>query len=296
MTVLIAGATGQLGGTIARKLLRAGVPVRALGRNPTKLDALATLGAQTIPCDLRDRAAVDRACRDVEQVVTTANNVMGRGANSPNRVDVLMHHNLSAAAKANGVRRILYIGARGVGGADSPVDYFRVKHQVEQVIKGCGVPYVVLSPSAFMDLWVPMIGDGIVAKHVATLFGDGTSVCNYIAVDDVAEIATRILGRREIENETIEIGGPSTISLNDLATMIETTLGVSARRRRIPVPLLRWGSMLLRPVHEVASRMMSLGYFTATNSDRFDDWPRSMKRFDVSPMTLEAFVSAKYRR
>ena len=146
-----------------------------------------------------------------------------------------------------------------------------------------------------MDLWVPMIGDAIAAKKIATLFGDGTSVCNYIAVNDVAEIAVRILQRDDIRNETIEIGGPSTVSLNDLATMIETSLGVTAGRRRIPVPVLRWGSTLLRPFHEVASRMMSLGYFTATNNGRFDDWQRSMQRFDVSPKTLEEFVSARYR-
>ncbi|MEP6733691.1 MAG: NAD(P)H-binding protein [bacterium] len=296
MTILIAGATGALGGAIARKLLTAGVPVRALGRNTEKLAALALLGADTVQCDLLDAAAVDRACDGVDQICSTANNVLGRGANSPNRVDLQAHRNLCDAAKRNGVRRIVYISGRGVNGADTRVDFFRVKYQVEQLLTSCGIPWVILSASAFMDIWVPMIGDGIVAKNVAMIFGDGTRLCNYIAVSDVAEVASKVLQRDDIRNEVIGVGGPSTVCLNDLATLIERELGVSAGRRRLPVAVLRWGGLALRPFHEVASRMMLLGHFAATHDTSFDDWQQTMRRFDVSPMTLETFVAAAYPR
>ena len=62
-TILVAGATGRLGGVIVRRLLGAGVPVRALGRNRDKLESLAALGADTVACDMLDRATLDRRAR-----------------------------------------------------------------------------------------------------------------------------------------------------------------------------------------------------------------------------------------
>ena len=296
MQILIVGATGQLGGVIARKLLAAGISVRALGRDRAKLAALAELGAESVSCDLLDQAAVARACHGVDQICTTANNVLGHGESSPNRVDIPAHLNLCAAAKQHGVRRILYVSAYGTGGADSPVDYFRVKDRIETIGKECSVPWVMLRPTAFMDIWVPMIAGDIQKKGVAMIFGDGTRLANFIAVEDVAEITVRILTNESIQNESIDIGGPANISLEQLVVTVERELGVSARRRHMPAGVLRFMSVALRPFHEVASRMMSLGYFMASRDNSFADWRATMDRFGVTPMTLEAFVKKEMRK
>ena len=294
MRTLVVGATGLLGGAIARKLLARGVTVRALGRNRGKLAALAELGAETVSCNLLDAAGVARACVDVDQICTTANNVMGHGAASPNRVDIPAHVNLCAGATRAGVRRLLYVSAHETGGADSPVDFFRVKDRIETIVKGCGIPWVMLRPTAFMDVWVPMIGRDIRTKGVAMIFGDGTRLSNYIAVADTAEIAVRILQDESIQNETIDIGGPANVSLEQVVTMIERELGVSVKRRHMPAVVLRVMSGALRPFHEVGSRIMSLGYFAASRDNSFADWRVSADRFDVTPMTLEAFVAASF--
>ena len=296
MRTLVVGATGLLGGAIARKLLATGVTVRALGRNRTKLAALAELGAETVSCDLLDAPGIAQACKGVDQICTTANNVMGRGASSPNRVDIPAHVNLCAGATHAGVRRFLYVSAYESGGADSPVDYFRVKDRIETIVKGCGVPWVMLRPTAFMDIWVPMIAGDIQKKGVAMIFGNGTRLANFIAVEDVAEITVRILTNESIQNESIDIGGPANISLEQLVVTVERELGVSARRRHMPAGVLRFMSVALRPFHEVASRMMSLGYFMASRDNSFADWRATMDRFGVTPMTLEAFVKKEMRK
>src|SRR5262245_8281326 len=84
--VLVVGATGQLGSVIARKLVAAGVPVRALARNREKLAALA--GVEAAPVDMLDLPKLTGACRGVTQIVATANNNMGQGAMSPARIDL----------------------------------------------------------------------------------------------------------------------------------------------------------------------------------------------------------------
>ena len=290
--VVVVGATGALGGAVARRLLAAGVPVRAFGRNRAKLDALAALGAEAVSGDLLDRGAVDAACVGARQLFTSANNVMGSGDASPNRVDLPAYRNVCEAAARHGVRRLVHVSGRGMGGADSPVDFFRVKHHVDEVVQRCGVPYVILRPTAFLDTWAAMLlGDGIRDKGVAVLFGDGRRVSNFIAIDDVADIAQCILQRDEVHDEIIDIGGPSNLSFLDVAKLVERELGVTAKRRHIPVAVLRLGAVLLRPINEVAARKMALGYFSATRDGSFADWRKSAERFGVSPMTAERFIA-----
>ena len=292
--ILVAGATGQVGGIVARKLLAAGIPVRALGRNREKLAALTALGADAVAVDLRDRPSVMRACEGVGQVFTSVNNVMGRGTSSPNRVDLLAHRTLCDAARLSGVRRLVYLSGRDMD-ADNPVDFFRVKHSIEECIQKSGLAYVLLQPGAFMETWAGMLAGGLRKNGVAVLFGNGRTLANFIAVEDVAEFSIRILLNEEIHNEVIEIGGPSNISFDGLLMLLEQHMGVQATRRRIPVPVLWLGGLLLRPFNEVAARLMRMGYFTATNDGSFPDWQTSANRFGVAPQSIETFVAAQPR-
>lgn len=128
--------------------------------------------------DVLEPASLARACAGATQVVSSASNVMGTGVTSPMRVDVSGYRNLCAAAREAGVDRLVNILARGIA-ADSSVDYFRVKFQVDEIIKASGVPWVLVKPSAFMETWVSqLLGDGIRNKGTAVLFGDGQRASN----------------------------------------------------------------------------------------------------------------------
>src|SRR6185436_10482570 len=140
------------------------------------------------------------------------------------------YQNLCAAARNARVRRLIYVSNQGVA-QDAVVDFFRVKWYIEDAIRRSGVPYVMLRPTAFLDIWVDrVLADPIRKKGVTTIFGPGTRVENYIAVDDVAEFAVKILARAEIVNENIDVGGPSNLSMNDLASLVERRLGASGKR------------------------------------------------------------------
>ncbi|MES2521679.1 MAG: NAD(P)H-binding protein [Gemmatimonadota bacterium] len=293
--VLVVGATGQLGGAVTRRLLETGHQVRALGRNPQKLAALRALGAEIAAGDLLDADFVSGACADVDQVFTTANNAMGSGASSPNRVDRRAYENICRAMREQGVSRIVHVSAQDLGGAKSPVDFFRVKQEVDALIRGCGVPWVLLAPTVLMETWVEtLIGDAVRQGKPVMLFGDGKTRANFIAVDDVAEYALRVLDDPTIQNEWIELGGPTTCSFADVASVIERRLGAKSKRRHMPLGVLRAGMVALRPFHEMGSRLMAMGYYTATLSDAFTNWQPTATRFGVAPMTVEQFVDRKF--
>jgi uncharacterized protein YbjT (DUF2867 family) len=170
--------------------------------------------------------------------------------------------------------------------SDALVDIFRVKWYIEDAIRRSGVPHVMLRPSAFMDVWVDqLIAADIRKKGKATIFGDGTRVANYVAGDDVAQFVQRIVAR-----EAIEIGGPSDVSLNHIATLVERRLGSSGKRRHLPVPAMKLLRPLVKPFNEVGARMVSLGLYAATQSTPFPGWKASADRFGVSPRTIEQYV------
>ena len=292
--VLVVGATGQLGQVITRKLLASGVPVRALARNREKLDALGKEGAEIAAVDLLDMKKVTEACRGVGQIVATANNFMGKGPTSPGKVDLTAYQNLCAAARNTGVQRIVYISFRGVSAVDS-VDFFRLKWHIEDAIKRSQVPYVSLRPTAFMEVWIDgILADGIRKKGATPIFGDGTRVANYISIDDVATFAVKVLERPDVVKEVIDIGGPSNISLNDLAGLVEKALGVPSKRKHIPVLALQVLPFIVKPFNEVTARLMSIGLYAATKATPFPDWRTSADRFGVMPRTVEDYIAAKF--
>jgi uncharacterized protein YbjT (DUF2867 family) len=293
--ILVVGATGQLGSVIARKLLTSGVPVRALARNSQKLQPLSESGAQIAAVDLLDLPKLTDACRGIAQIIATANNNMGKGPTSPRRVDLTGYQNLCAAARNTGVRRMVYVSYRGAT-PDAPVDIFRLKWHIADAIRRSQVPYVILRPTAFMDVWIDqLLAAGIRKNGVTQIFGDGTAVANYVAVADVADFAVKVLARVDIVNEVIDFGGPSDVAFNDLATLVERQLGVQPKRRHVPVPVMKVLAPVIKPFNEVAARMISLGLYSATNPEPFPDWRKTADRFGLSPRPVEDYIKTLAR-
>ncbi len=85
--ILIVGASGKLGGEVARRSLAEGLQVRALSRAPARLKELSDLGADVVAGDLRDENSLARACQGVETVFAAAHSFTGNGTNSMAQVD-----------------------------------------------------------------------------------------------------------------------------------------------------------------------------------------------------------------
>ena len=288
--ILVAGATGTLGSVIVRRLRAEGRNIRALSRDPTRLEAAKKLGAEPFVGDMLDRAAMDRACEGVSQIVSTANNILGKGATSCNRIDEPMYATLGGAARAAGVARWVHISFRNAA-PDSVVDFFRVKHRVEAIVRDSGVPWVIVRPSAYLDVWAGVLfGNAERPKAVATVFGRGDRVINFISVEDVTSFVLAILGDATVRNEVVEIGGPTETTFVELASAIQRAMGVPEKRRHVPAPVLGIARLAARPFNEVAARFASMGYWTTLADQRFPEWRDSAMRFGVQPVTVEQFA------
>src|SRR5688572_269710 len=101
--VLIVGATGKLGGSIARRLLEQGHSVRALVRDPARAEALREQGAELVQGDMRDEASLHAACAGVSHVVATANAFVSHYRNSTAQIDLYGNKRLIDVCVVEGV-------------------------------------------------------------------------------------------------------------------------------------------------------------------------------------------------
>src|SRR3989475_5529914 len=122
--ILVVGATGNLGGMITHGLLTQGKDVRILVREGRSYAPLVAAGATPAIGDLKERASLDVACRDIDTVVTTATAIIRQPPDTLETVDDAGYRNLIEAAKAAGVRHFVFTSALG-SSPDSPVPLMR---------------------------------------------------------------------------------------------------------------------------------------------------------------------------
>ncbi len=115
MKILITGATGFLGGHLARRLLERGHNVRAFGRNSEECAALEKLDADVVRADLRDENVVVEACRGIEVVCHAGALSSAWGAKSEFfDINVQGTANVLRGCKQFGVRRFVYVSSSSV--------------------------------------------------------------------------------------------------------------------------------------------------------------------------------------
>ncbi|MCI0434528.1 MAG: SDR family oxidoreductase [Gemmatimonadetes bacterium] len=247
MKILVAGATGSLGGRIARGLLERGDDVRCLVRERTDPAALREAGAAITIGDLRDAASLGPACRGIDVVISTAS-ATRRGDDSPENVDARGHHNLISAAREAGVDHFIVLSTIGAS-LDSPVPAFRAKAAAEEALRSSGIAFTIVQPNAFMDVWFgALIEAPVSAGQPVTLVGESRRRHSFIAEDDVAAFVLAATRQPAARNTTLVIGGPAAITFRDAVYAYEAALGRTIPVRSVPpgepipgVPEPVWG-------------------------------------------------------
>jgi uncharacterized protein YbjT (DUF2867 family) len=150
--ILVSGATGQQGGAVVRSLLGRGIGVRALTRDPEKPEArsLAEMGAEVVGGDLEDRSSIERVLDGVSGVFSVQQ-FFEAGYEGEVRQGV----RLADAAKAAGVEHYVYSSV-GSAHRETGIPHFESKWEIEEHVRGSGVPYTVLRPVYFMQNWEMM--------------------------------------------------------------------------------------------------------------------------------------------
>ena len=296
--ILIVGATGLLGRATALPLLKQGHAVRALVRDRAKGAELQRAGAEIFVGDLTDVRSLELACKGVERVFACAHSMLGRGANASAQVDHVGHSALVVAARDAKVEHFVYTSVMGAR-EDHPIDFLRTKHEIEAVVKGSGMGYTILRPSAFMESHVHRFnGQMLLERGFTVIIGPGTKPRNFVAVRDVAPFAVIALAQDDLNGRTLEIGGPDNLSNNEVAAMY-VVRARKGRVRHVSAGAARLLATLVRPLHEGVARVLEVA--SVPDSEMRETWDPGMllSEFPRKLTSVDTFIDeriAEWRR
>jgi len=293
--VLITGASGYVGGRLLRLLVQDGWNVRCLARQPEHLASRMPEGAEVVRGDLLDAASLPAAMKGVTAAYYLVHSMGATG--DFERQDRLAAENFGAAAKAAGVRRIVYLGGLGEDAPELSV-HLRSRHEVGQRLRASGVPVLEFRASI-------IIGSGSLSFEMIRALVERLPVmitprwvqipAQPIAIDDVLAYL-RAAPAIDLNHGSmvIEIGGPDRVSYGEL--MREYARQRQLRRFMVPVPLLtpRLSSLwlgLVTPLYARVGRKLvdSIRHPTIVHDDS------AHRLFPIRPISVREAISRALR-
>lgn len=237
-SVLIFGATGNIGGAATRELLKRGWHVRATTRDlkSDKAQALKTLGAEVIQADMEDQDSLEAAFDGIRRVFSVQNWVTS-GTDGEIRQGKLV----ADVALSVEVEHLVY-GSAGTGEANTGVPHFQSKLEVEDYMRELGLPFTIIRPGPFMELltqkeFFPALASwGVEPKIV----GWDTPL-PWVAVQDIGMAIANVLEDPEvwIGQDISLIGDVKT--LGECKEVFATVDGKNPLR--VPLPVWLFGKM-----------------------------------------------------
>ena len=211
-TILVSGATGNVGSRVVEQLLAHGATVRALVRDPRA--AAGRLGnVELVHGNFDDRASLQRALIGVDRLFLTA-------ADGPDKV---AHEQamIDAAADA-GTDLVVKLSALHAD-SSSNLPAFAWHGEVEEYLRRSGVPAVVLQPSFFMSNLL-MIAGGVAVTD--TLYAPtGGAPVSMIDIGDVAAVASRVLLDDRYIGQTLQLTGQVPVTFHQVAEALGQATG-----------------------------------------------------------------------
>ncbi|WP_326741593.1 NAD(P)H-binding protein [Streptomyces sp. NBC_01768] len=214
--VAVTGASGAVGGRVAQRLTRAGVPVRLLGRDPSRLPELPGAVAAP-PAPYGDGEAMRRALAGAHTLFLVS------AHESPYRVRE--HTTAVDAAVAVGVERIVYVSFLGAA-PDATFTFARDHWHTEAHIRAADVRYTFLRDSLYLAGIPAMTGaDGVLRGPG----GDGRVAA--VAHDDIADAAVAVLladtesADTRYDGITYDLTGPEAFTLTEAAEELSRVTG-----------------------------------------------------------------------
>lgn len=226
--IVVTGATGKLGGQIVEALLRSRPPsgLAVSVREPERAQDLARRGVRVRRGDFSQPESLAGAFEGVTQLLLVSSNARAEGGDA-----VAQHGAAIAAARAAGVRRIVYTSHMGAGAASA----FPPMHDhaaTEALLREAGVPWTALR-NGFYASTVPVLAADAAASGVLVAPQDGKVA--WTAHGDLAEAAAAVLTtERVFEGPTPPLTATSALDLADAAALLSELRGAPIARRIIP--------------------------------------------------------------
>lgn len=305
--VTVFGGSGFVGAQAVRVLARRGWRVRVAVRNPNQAVELKPAGdpgqIQLIRCDVNDPGQVAEACRGAHAVVNLIGILFESGKRTFEAMHVDAARRIAEQARAAGATRFVQISAIGAD-AGGKSAYARSKAAGEAAVREIFPDAVILRPSVVFGP-----GDGFLNRFAAMatyapalpLVGFGKTKFQPVYVGDVAEAIARAVGDAALAGRTFELGGPATLTFEEVLKLVLRETGRARLLAPLPFPVARAvGSMAqfsaILGIPPVLTRDQVLSLET---DNVVADGAEGLAALGVQPTGMEAVVPSylwRYRK
>ena len=301
-TLVIYGATGQQGGSVAHYVLddptlSKDYKVRAVTRDVSKpaAQALKSKGAEVVSGDIEDPASIKQTIAGAHTVVAVT--VSGYEDGDKEK-EISIGKTLADSAVAAGAQYFIFSSithvTRASGGKYKNVDFFDSKYEVEEYVRTLPIKSAFFHPGSFMQNFVTQMAPR------PSPAGDGTfAMANCVSPDtqfpliEVAEDSGKFIGAILAEPDKYEgkvfSAATKIYTLKEIAEVASKVTGKTIVYNQLPVEVFQ---KFLPPhgykVIEMVSFLQDFGYYGENTKEKVE-WTAKQARGKLT--TLEEFFT-----
>ena len=204
----VMGVTGQVGGAVASRLLRLGMKVRAVVREPRKAGVWAERGCEIAFADVNDAGALYRAFSGTDGAFVMLPPIFDPAPGFPEarRAIANLHRSLSSATPG----RVVVLST--IGAHQDRQSLLYQLHLLERELKTLPVPVLFLRPAWFMENTSWDLESARARGVVASFLQPLDKTFPMIAAQDVGAVAAELLLEDWEGIRVVEIEGPDRVS------------------------------------------------------------------------------------
>lgn len=227
-SILVTGATGNIGTELTKLLARQKIPFRMMVRaiKNTNLSADSET-VETVVGDFNDEKTVADALQGIERAFLLTN--------SSEQAETQQSAFVEIAARA-GVKHIVKL-SQWAADENSPVRFLRYHHAVERKIKDSGVAYTFLRPNLFMQ---GLLGfRETIVKQGEFFAAIGNAKISAVDVRDIAKVAAAALTEDGHAGKIYNLTGPEALSHREMAEKLSQALKRQIKFADVPPEAMR---------------------------------------------------------
>jgi NAD(P)H dehydrogenase (quinone) len=225
----VTGITGKVGAAVARSLLSADQPVRAVVRDRGRGAPWAQLGCDIAVADVSDTEALTAAFEGAAGVFVLVPPVFDPAPGFPEAIGLI--NSLRAALARAEPAKVVVLSTVG---ADAPQpNLLNVLGRMEEILGTLPMPLTFLRAAWFMEnaAWdIDSAKSGFIRSYLQPL----DRAVPMVSTDDVGGAAAALLQERWEGKRVVELEGPQRVSPNALAAAFAKVLGTPVRAEIVP--------------------------------------------------------------
>ncbi|MDQ0768228.1 nucleoside-diphosphate-sugar epimerase [Pseudarthrobacter defluvii] len=288
--ILLVGATGDLGGRVARLLRDSGQGVRCLVRPTTDNSPLRAIGAEIVPGDLTEPATLLPACEGVETVIATATAITRRFAGTSSAtirdVDEVGMKHLVDAAETAGVQRFVYLSFP-IGSASLGTPLEQAKLAIERRLANSPMRAVVVRSDGLQEIQLSRAARFDLAAGKAAVIGRGDNPRRLVSTEDIAALLSAVAVETDPPAQ-IDVGGPEPLTKKEIIELAGELVHHRMKVQRMPRPVARLATLMLKSRNDAMASALGAGLSSDIEEATWDDKP--LRQRGIKPKSVSDFL------